>query len=470
MAGGRKTGARRMPAGGRGLLVAAMVTAVPATALAEEASGAGAVIADLLGNATYEAEAVLTAYPRAAVDAESKGIEDEGLEGWTHLGLDGTAFIGDDWSAGLGLEAVASTYRGAERGLFTPPGSRSGNGHILDVSRLSVSYLGDVVEVLVGKDDLSVGVAELYSPTDVYGATNAANPQHDVDFGVWQLRIDTYVGGNRVTAVILPVEESAPGPASHSRWVGGSGGDGASEFASIDIPGLPVGVTPDIQDDLRGSAPAEWGYLLQYSGTATGVDYFATAYTGPGPYPVLKAPTPGRINPYTKVRPRASILSAGAAWAPGKWKLYGEGMGYLAMGDHDEDVTRGVVGAKYRETTVANRLGLDEITPVVELAKEWRQDEQAGTVYIVSSRAARPNRDNLLLGVTVKIDSDWKIGGGYNRSLADRDAVTSGFVRYQPNDNLWMSVAGTEYHGRDDTMFGRFSRHDNLEFTVNYSF
>lgn len=454
-------------AGGLAGLVAA-----PGAAFAAE-DGLASIIAEVIGKATYEAEVILTAFPRAAHQAKTNGIEDEGVEGWTHLGFDSNTFIGDDWSFGLGVDAVASTYKGAERGAFCLPSCRSGNGRFVDLSRLTLTYLGDTVEIMAGKDNVPVGVAEIYSPTDLYGASNAANPQHDVDFGVWQLRADAYLGSDRVSAIILPVQENAPGPADHSRWSGGSGsgsGSGAAEFASIEIPGLPPGVTADIQDDLRGSSPSEWGYLLQYDGTATGVDYFATAYTGPGPYPVLKAPRPGQLNPYYKVRPRVMMASAGAAWTTGAWKLYAEGLGYWAPGDRDEDISRGLVGAKYRETKVANRLGLDEITPVVEFAKEWRHDEQNSTVYIVSSREARPNPNNLIFSVTVKVDSDWKFGGGYNRSLTDQDAVTSAFVRYQPNDNLWMALSGTDYHGRDDTLFGRFSRHDNVEFHVNYSF
>lgn len=449
-------------------LCAAAVLAWPGTGMAEE-GGLAAIVADIFDNATYEAEAVLSVFPRAGHQAESRGIEDEPVEGWTHLGLDSTTFLGDDWSFGLGVDAVASTYRGAERGAFCPPGCRSGNGRFVDLSRLSVTYLGETAEVLVGKDDVPVGVAEIYSPADLYGRANLANPQHEVEFGAWQMRVDVYVGADRLSGIILPVAENAPGPADHARWSGGSG-SGASEFANIDIPGLPPGVTADIQDDLRGSAPSEWGYLLQYDGTATGVDYFATAYTGPGPYPVLRAPRPGRINPYYKVRPRVSIASAGAAWTSGALKLYGEGMGYWAAGGADDDLSRVLVGAKYRETIIANRLGLDEITPIIEHTKEWVHDEQDNGRYALSSREARPSRNNLLLSLTVQIDSEWKVGGGYNRSLTDRDALTSVFVRYQPNDNLWLAVSGAEYHGRDDTMFGRFSRYDNVEFQVNYSF
>jgi len=446
----------------------AALAASPGTALAAD-DGFAAVVSGILGNATYEAETVLSVFPRAGHNAESSGMEDEPVEGWTHLSLDSTTFIGDAWSFGLGVDAVASTYRGAERGAFCLPGCRSGNGRFADLSRLTVTYLGDVVEVTAGKDDVAVGVAELYSPADIYGRSNSANPQHDVDFGVWHVRTDFYLGNDRLSAIILPVEESAPGPASHSRWSGG-GGSGTSEFARIDIPWLPPSVTPDIQNDLRGSAPAEWGYLLKYDGAATGVDYFATAYVGPGPFPVLRAPRPGQINPYYKVRPRVSIASAGAAWTTGAAKLYAEGMGYLAAGGQDEDFTRGLIGAKYRETSIANRLGLDEITPVIEFAKEWVHGKQDNMLYVVSSREARPNRNNLMLSATVQVNSKWKVGGGYNRSLSDRDALTSLFVRYQPNDDLSFALSGAEYHGRDETMFGRFSRHDNVEFQMKYSF
>jgi hypothetical protein len=290
-----------------------------------------------------------------------------------------------------------------------------------------------------------------------------------VDYGVWQLRADVYVGSGQLTAVVLPVEEAAPGAPEGSRWVGGNGTAG-TEFSSIEIPGLLAGLTADIQDDHRGSAPGDWGYLLKYSGSATGVDYFATAYNGPGAYPVLKLPLTGNLNPYYKVYPRVTIASAGAAVTEGSWKLYSEVAVTWASGDRDDDTTRALIGAKYRETTLANRLGMDEITPVVEFAKEWRQDEQDSAFYVVSSRAARPNRNNILASLTFQVSDEWKFGGAHNRALDERDSASSLFVRYKPNDNLWYQLSGSEFHGRDDTTFGRYSRQDSVQVEVNYSF
>lgn len=100
--------------------------------------------------------------------------------------------------------------------------------------------------------------------------------------------------------------------------------------------------------------------------TATGVDYFVSGYHRPSPYPVLKAPPARQMNSYDKVYPRVSIASAGAALTEGNWKFYAEGMGYWATDDRDDDVSRILIGAKYRETRLANSLGLDEITPVLE--------------------------------------------------------------------------------------------------------
>lgn len=145
-------------------------------------------------------------------------------------------------------------------------------------------------------------------------------------------------------------------------------------------------------------------------------------------------------------------------------------MGYWAAGDRDDDISRILVGVKYRETQLANSWGLDEITPVIEYSREWRHDNQSHPSYVVSSEESRPNPNNLIMAVTVEVNSEWKVGTAHNRSLKDRDSFTTAFIRYQPNDNLWLSLSGAEYHGREDTLFGRFSRHDNVSFQVNYKF
>ena len=437
--------------------------------LAQDREEAPGLLAEVVDNARYESETVLSFYPRPPDQAKANGIENQDVEAWTHLSVESDTFLNDYWTLGIGLEAVASTYSGAERGLFTRPGSRSGHGRYLDASRLTLTYLGDVVEVTMGKDSIPFGVAEIYSPTDIYGAENSANPQHAVDFGVWQVRADAYLGSDRLTGIIMPVEENTPGPHDSSRW-GGSNGSGGSEFAAIDIPGLPPGLTAEIEEDLRGVTPEEWGYLVQYKGTATGLDYFVSGFNGPGPYPVLKRPPGGRLNPYDKIYPRVTVASFGAALTEGSWKLYAEGVGYWAMRGRDDDLARGLIGAKYRETRLANSMGLDEIAPVLEYAREARLDSQSDPDYVLSSEDARPNRNNIIASLTVTVDSEWKVGGAYNRALDERDNLASLFLRYEPTDNLRLSWTATRYEGPDDTLFGRYDRNDNVEFAVKYSF
>ena len=439
--------------------------------IAQSASAQESFLGEVAANALYEAEAVVNVFPRNAHQAESKDIEGEAVEVWTHLNMSSDTFIGDYWSFGLGMDAVASSYRGEEAGVFSSPGTRGGQGRFLDVSRLVLSYLGDDVEVHLGKDDIPFGLGEIYSPTDLYAKQNSANPQNAIDYGVWQARADYYIGSDRLSGFILPFEEKEPGPADHSRWVGGNGGSGTSEFSSVEIPGLPAGLSPDIRDDLRGASPSEWGYLVQYKGTATGLDYFVSGFNGPSPFPVLKRPDViDQLTEYDKVYPRVTIASAGAAMTEGSWKFYAEGIGLWAINDTDEDIARALAGVKYRETTLANRLGFDEITPIVEYAKEWRFDQQSHPQYVVSSANARPNPNNLILSVTVKVDSEWEFGGGYNESLTEHDSLTNAYIKYSPNDNLWMALSGTEYGGDSDTLFGRYNRHDNVSFQVNYSF
>ena len=437
-------------------------------AVAEQGAEAS-LLGQVLENATYESKTVMTAFPRAVHQADSSGIEDEPVEAWTHLSLDSTTFLDDYWTFGLGVEALASTYRGAERGAFSAPGVRKGHGRYVDLSRMTLSYLGDTVEVLAGKDAIPIGLAEIYSPTDLYGAENTANPQQPVDYGVWQLRTDLYVGSDRLTGIILPIEESAPGPAEHSRW-NGPNGSGGSDFANLNITGLPLGISPEIVDDYRDSTPSNWSYLLQYKGTATNLDYFITAYNGVGPYPVLKNPASGQFNPYTKVYPTVSIASAGSALVQGSWKFYGEGLAYWAEEDTDDDFARALIGAKYRETQFANSIGWKEITPIIEYSKEWRFGLQDHPDYNTSSKEARPNPNNVLMSLTVEANDEWKFGGMHGHSLQDWDSTSQVFARYQPNDNLWTMISFVEYHGNEGTQFGRYDRNDNVSLTVNYSF
>jgi hypothetical protein len=446
----------------------ATLTVLPVSGIAAE-DGVADFFNQVLKNATYQSEAVVTGFREAPDDPEHKGIEDDLVEGWSHLSMDSNSFIGDYWSFGLGLDAIASTYHDGEQGMFTAPGQGDGQGRYVDLNRLTLSYLGDNAEILIGKDTIPMGVAEIYSPADLYGSSNLINPQQNVDFGVWQARTDIYVGSDRLTAIVMPLIESGPSASELSRWY--AGGSSGSNFAALNLPALPGGMTAEAEDvGYNNDDPGNWGYLVEYKGTATGFDYFGSAYTGPSPYPVLKNPPSGQINPFRIEYPKVNIASLGATFTEGSWKFYGEGIGYWSPHGKDDDVARMMLGAKYRETTFANSIGLNEITPVVEFDKEWRLEEQSHPDYSTSSADARPNPENIIAALTVTINDEWKVGGAYNRSIRDRDSLTRLFVRYDPTDNLWMSVTAMGFHGSDGTVFGRFRRNDNVALKVHYSF
>ena len=444
------------------------LTLFPFSASAAE-DGVADFFKQVIGNATYQSEAVVTTYRQAPNDPDNKGIEDDKIEGWSHLSMESNSFIGDYWSFGLGLDAIASTYKGGEKGVFTAPGKGEGQGRYVDLNRLTLSYLGDDAEILIGKDNIPMGVGEIYSPADLYGNSNLVDPQQSVDFGVWQARTDIYVGSDRLTFIVMPLNESGPSAQEGSRWYA-SGASGA-EFTTFTLPGVPSGLTATTKEaGYNNDDPGNWGYLAEYKGTATGFDYFATAYSGPTPYAVLKNPTPTQPNLFTVEHPRVNITSGGAAFTEGSWKFYGEGVGYWAQHGKDDDIARMMLGAKYRETRFANSIGFNEITPIVEFNKEWRLQKQSHPDYAASSEDIRPNPENIIAALTVTVNDEWKFGGAYDRSIRDRDSLTRLFVRYEPTDNLWMSLTAMDFHGDEDTTFGRYRRNDNVALKVHYSF
>lgn len=444
------------------ILGGAVLAASPAWA--EESS----FVERLIDNTTYEATTVGSVFVKNVHGAESGDVENDALESWNHLRLKSREFIGDYWVFDSRIDAVVSSFRGAERGMFTSPGSRSGRGKFVDISQLSLSYLGDTAEYMIGKGDIKVGFAELYSPSDLYGRSNTANPQHAIEFGTWQARGDFYFDQDRLTAIIIPLEESAPSVAPRSRWEGGSGD---SSFSSLDL-GLAAGITPEIKDDLRGGRPNEWGYLVKYQGVGEGMDYFVSGYVGPSPYPVLKRGSAATLlsNEFIKEKPQAWIGSAGAAFTEGGWKYYGETVLYQVPSGKDDDLLRGLAGAKYRETKFANSIGFDEISPVVEFSYERRLAKQNHPEYVASSESARPNPRNIMASVEFKVDAEWAFGAAYNRNVRVNDEVRSAFVKYQPQDSLYFVLSGTDYRGTGESQYGIWTRNDNIELLAKYKF
>jgi len=420
---------------------------------------------DLDYNISGTVEAYSSYFPNN--DRAAKGQENDTWEQWSHLSLTGELFPTDSLTVTAKIDAIASTYRDAEQGVFPKPNISSDQPRYLDLNTLFVTYTGDDFDLTAGKAPLKVGVAELGSITDLYGTGNGANLRHGISAGVWQTTADIFIDDDILSVSWLPLEEASRRPPEGSRWADRTGLEkaGFNDLSPIEI-----------KTKTRSGKPEHWSGLLKYSGFRSSLDYFVTAYWGLSPYQVLRttnvtAPLPGETIYQERLRPKAFIASAGATTTWESWKFYGETLYQETADGRDDDFFRYLIGVRHNDDRIAPFLGADELSMTAEWSHEIITSGAGNDPRLsASSRSLRLQPRSLAFGIEAKYGDDLKLQIGSDYNFRDHDYSTGGGLVYDWNDNLSLSLTGFVFEGREDTHFGKYNHADLIEVGFEYKF
>lgn len=413
---------------------------------------------ELSENMSYELETNIILF-KEDLDPSTKTVDDDHSELWARLNISSNLFIDDSFAINLEGNISYSTYHHMFRGSFREPHTKETYPAYIDLDVITVMHEGDDFDLLAGKDKVSIGLSEIYSPTNRFGIANGVNPQHTNDMGLIQARYRYYIDDDIFSIFFIPYEEHPPTPDPTSRWLGTTGD---ADF--ISISGLPTGYS--IKDGYHSTNLANAGYLSIYEGIREGYDFFTILHHGPSSYPVLVRD--GLV--FTKEYPISTSIGGGISAVYDEWKLYSEAIYQKTEHDADQDFLKYVVGASYKETEFANSIGIDEIQPIIEYAGEEIIEEQNNSKYYSNSENARPLRDSVITQVQITFNDEWLASIHGTKNLDNKDYSFGSGLEYSYNDNLKFYMVGTFYHGKDETAYGRWRQNDNLELGFNYKF
>ncbi|MBI3319984.1 MAG: hypothetical protein HYZ89_05305 [Candidatus Omnitrophica bacterium] len=391
------------------------------------------VLLALVRAATYTVEASLTVFTRTFPENAVQSVDDKHVVPWTKSTVKSQASLMNDLTVKFALSAAYSGYDDELQGVFASP-----------------------------------GLSTLYLPANRYQVMNTANPMHPDDLGAWQASLDYFLGDHTLRFSVLPFETRSPLPFGSSRWLGEFGGIlSLSSTASTGLTGGVTGLTPPSGASAQTVFHNRLGSLLKFSGVLPSLDYFLTAHYGPSNFPTIQNPTG---NEFVLETPAAVTCSGGFAATRGAWELHGESLYQLTDGDADQDFVRYVIGTMYRETRLAEWMGLQEIVPVVEYAGEVVTDEQDNPGVTVPSTKARPLRNALLFKVDIKPTDKLTGMVGRVQNISSHDYAQGVGLEYRPNYNLTLRLIAVVFGGRKDTAFGQWDRNDHVEFSVTRTF
>ena len=428
-----------------------------------EESKNGGFFNDILNNMSFVQKAFWSQFDD---DFPNDDVVDDSKSAFLgRLKVESSAVLNDRWSFNASLLLQGSTYEDDLRGVFARPGTNERKGRILELKEAYLTFEEDEYDISLGKSLNAVGLSELFSPANRFGLVDAIHPMYLEELGLWKATFNYYVEDDSISYSLMPFHERSPRPDGRSRWLGSSGD---STFFELD-PGLgidPEG-NPQLEDEFRSSTDLEsWGHLLQYNAVREGFDYFGLVHYGPTLYSVVKKE--GGID--KKYNPLAVTLAAGLAKSVEEWKLYTEAAYQNTLKSEDEDFVKYVLGVSYRETEFAEKVGLEEISPIIEYAGEIVTNPQLADNFTVKSKKSRPGRNTLFLRVDFRRNDKWTGVFAVAHNIPTRDNFLTGLIQYSYSDNLKFNLERRMFSGRDDTQFGRWEANDYIGLNTEYKF
>ncbi len=435
--------------------IAALILS-PVQGSAQDMEGA---LGELIENVAYEAEGGAVFFHRNYA-GDARDIHDPVGEAWTRVSASTDAELAEGVLFRLAGFAVISTIRQDYRGVVSLPEHDRMYGKHADFTELSLTYEADDYELVAGKASISVGLSTLYSPANLYSNYEAVNPLYTEDLGAWHFGGTYFFDDDALSIFVLPFDTRSPTAPLVSRWYGESG---SSSFFSLDLPAGTV-----IAEEFRSPKLDDWGALAVYNGVGEGFDYFVSGHHGPSAYPVLRVQLPGLM---VMEYPTATTLSGGFTATVEAWEFHGEASYQDTHSGRDQDFIKYVVGFAYRETDdLAPLVGLEEIMPILEWAREWVSLRQKDPEYFVDSSRTRPFPNAFIGRVLLKRDDElsYVVAATYNNRYEDWNSLVG--LEYKPDDNMTISASLAGFWGPSATQLGRWRRNNFLHIGLKRKF
>lgn len=321
------------------------------------------------------------------------------------------------------------------------------------------------VDLVLGRTVQHNTVCVLYPLADRYTPHDYNDPIDPKTFGIWQARMDAYLGDWQASIAALPVFQPSKTPGYKSRWW-------IKDIEPITGEPIPPGAEGQLEQNIPTVSLENTGALATLKTRQQQWDFFTTAYHGYALYPVTRteAPDPDTYIVTTEYVP-------GFDWSLGlsttiidMLEIHAESLYHHAYSGKDDDYVNALAGCVWRPNRLSNWLNCNQTHLIIEYARETITKEQDPTHgYAASSTPFRFGQNTL-----------------FAECLLEFSAKNSAAVAYSHNfeaENAFMQLRGSHRFVNGirtqlilDTFFGNhlyygdWTQNNRLSLVVEYSF
>ncbi|BBD07287.1 hypothetical protein [Desulfovibrio ferrophilus] len=399
------------------------------------------------------------------------------------------------------------TYKG-EVGLWQDNDRRR---NILEINELYLTFPISDLSLTAGKRIIENSISTLYSPANRYNSFDLNDPLDPHQFGTWQLALEGDTSDVSWMLALLPVFQTPKTPSEESRWMGGSSADGElaayysntayssreefyaafreelyffewllegedGEFTSwlteqlLEEFGWVSTTSEDIS--VHYETPDEPSVFAQAKTSVGDWDFLFSAFHGPSIYPVLgldlDRATPGVA--LTVEHPTVTQIAGGLSTTWKELEFHGEALFNISDDGKDDDYLQYVIGTRWTNESLANKIGLYRIDCGLEYAGEMITQDQDASGYVISSREIRIGRNDIIAGMVLHFTEDLRLHYLADFELTNKTNMNRVGLGWDITDNLNADVSAEYFNGPARSYYGYWNRQDRVVATLTYKF
>lgn len=386
--------------------------------------------------------------------------------------------------------------------------------NFLEINELYMTLLGGRADLTLGKRVIKNGLSPAYSPGDRISSVDLNDPLDPRRLGAWQAALEGEGMDVSWMVAVLPVFQPPRTPSPESRWIANEsasldysslysasygsvgnfyssmlenlyffesliyGGSGVVDWIRntiYDLFGVTLAQNPQVTveyDRPDAMSLEDTGAFGQARTSAGDFDLLASAYRGPGLYPVLRVDLDRSVPAAHLVveHPTVNQFTGGVStpWKGVTW--FAEAMYSHSEAGKDDSYVQYVVGGTRSEEALAKAIGLWRIDLGLEYAGEWITDAQDASGYAISSNKLRLGRNDLMPAVTLHLTEDVRVHYMAVLQLEDNASLNRAGVAWDVTERLLADVSMEFFDGPTDTYFGWWRNQDRAVASLTYTF
>ena len=337
------------------------------------------------------------------------------------------------------------------------------------IDELTLTYYGDRIEFIVGKQFFTWGVADGYKPTDSLNPLDLLDLPTLEKIGTPAASLFLYGDHFDTQLVVLPFFTPSRLPASDNRW--------APDITPV-LSALTnqLGFTPQLNNDGRELHAhqlknLQGGIRFTSSSLISGWDLALSAFRGIDTIGVNELDFALPIIHSRQIFQRYVELGASFSTTSDAFVYYGEGAWRITDDNAlDDDYLKYSLGINYTSYDILPDL-IEETKFMLEYAGEKRtRNKSVDNNIVPSQQYVRPFRNSILGSIRFQFSSETELTLSAAYNIDAGDYTVSPEFKYHFDNGLTATAAINIFEGAPDSFFGRWDRNDRFALSLQYPF